>query len=672
MLAWAVALTHSGKHASYNSTGKAQDMATVLRPGTTVQEYKIIELAGDASQSNVYLAARDGLLSWLIQIEVPNWEPNVPFARVERFESNGGKWVALPVAGTTMVHLARWVDKLELPFIGWQWAKLARTIGYMHARDAVLQQTQPLALERLFFNGEGELILAQKERDETDEYTFPAPDRPDSLTPASDVYALGASLKALADTNLPRGVQNVLDRAVNPDASQRYRDATVFGQELTKVLPDPNREKVRLASPRRGRLVMVASLLLGLCALVCIGFVVFALFNPGVRAILTPVAEQEPLQVTILKWKTEEGCTAQVQVHVEKDGIALATNEVEQFFATTQQVAWRDIHVEAGQDGTESILTFPMGEFCGTGGALTVGATKDNRQGTSTVYYFPGDGDPPNPALVKQGARQVMLRRSSVRGRMYFGLSTLSGAPAKLAGAIKLKLLQNDKNVSEFNLHGVVAETDPLVAVLVIDTSKSMEGDALARAQQATVSFIDELNTNDRVCVYRFATIVGEVHSCSTNHPAANQSVNQLTAEGNTALYDVLAAVAKDRATITDRQAIILLSDGADNASKTTLEQALQQIIPTNVPVFTVGLNNADLSPTVLREIADRTGGEYLEAPTPEDLTKLYDTLHAKIEGQYQVDFDSIYPGVPSGTLELIISDDESEISIKKDYVVQP
>jgi hypothetical protein len=59
-----------------------------------------------------------------------------------------------------------------------------------------------------------------------------------------------------------------------------------------------------------------------------------------------------------------------------------------------------------------------------------------------------------------------------------------------------------------------------------------------------------------------------------------------------------------------------------------------------------------------------------LEAPTPDDLIELYDTLRASFDLQYQIDFDSLFPERKSGTLEIVVSDGTDELKIQRDYVV--
>lgn len=647
-------------------------MAAILKPGTSVQTYKIIELVGDGTQSNVYLAERESKFYWLIQIEDPNFEPKVETAHVELLNAEGGEWAAFGMGGTTMVQLASWVDRLELPYIGWRWAKLAREIGFGHANHVVLQATQPLALERLVFNTAGELYAAQAARDVADEHVFRAPDSRGDLGPASDVFALGASLQALAGDKLPRGVQNVLTRATNPEASKRYANATEFSEALAQVLPNPNREKI--VAPRKRSLwrwaAAVVFLVCGGLAL-CIGLLI-ALGLLITPTLPTQTATHEiPLLVTILDWQVQDACQAQVRVRAQDGQIVLTPNEGVQFSAATPQETISQVNPSPSETPGEYNLHFGMGNFCEKGGALTVNARTASKQGKSIVYYYPEAHAPENFVLYKVGGRQIRTN-AYPRLRFYFSLTDADDKPAELGGSLVARLSQDGNPVQEFSMTRVQAAIDPLVAVLVIDTSKSMAGEPLAQAKQAAVKFIEQLDPQDFVCVYRFATQVQQVQVCSADHATAMEAVNKLTASGNTALNDVLLRVSEAHARKSERQAIILLSDGADTASRASQDQALAEMARLNIPVYTIGLGGGDLEPQVLKEIANQTSGVYLEAPTPQDLVTLYDRLAETLAKQYQVEFISIFPERKSGTIELILSNGNSEIRIERKFLVQP
>lgn len=260
-------------------------MSVILAPGTLVYEFRTVELVGDGTLCNVYLAERDDTLFWLIQIESPDWHAAAPDARTEQFEIAGSKWAAIPVNGSSMVELGRWVDRLEVAFIGWRWAVLARGASYLHERDQTIQLPHGLSLDRLVFGEQGELLFDQSEARRAGEYAFPPPEAVGARTPASDVYSLAASLDAILGATRSKGIDQVLRRATDPDPAKRYKNAGEFGAALAQALPDPNR--VRAARPGRplrsyvrfGCWLLVACIVLGCIAL--IGGVVRTLRDPA-------------------------------------------------------------------------------------------------------------------------------------------------------------------------------------------------------------------------------------------------------------------------------------------------------------------------------------------------------------------------------------------------------
>lgn len=231
-------------------------MSKIHLPGTLVQDFRLVELAGDGTQSNVYLAVRDNAHYWLLQLEDKTFMPQVRSARVERFELESERisqsenfhieaerWIALPTTGTTIVNLASWVDRLELAFIGWRWALFARDVGLVNEGGRPVQHTNALSFERLTFSEQGELIFVQAQPEDQDEYVFTPPEGLANVSPAGDVYSLAASLKALLGKDVPFAIQAVLDKAMQQDPGKRFKTAALFGQELAEVLPDPNRVK---------------------------------------------------------------------------------------------------------------------------------------------------------------------------------------------------------------------------------------------------------------------------------------------------------------------------------------------------------------------------------------------------------------------------------------------
>ena len=105
----------------------------------------------------------------------------------------------------------------------------------------------------------------------------------------------------------------------------------------------------------------------------------------------------------------------------------------------------------------------------------------------------------------------------------------------------------------------------------------------------------------------------------------------------------------------------MLLSDGDDVGSATSLDSALQQLEEQNIRVYTVGIESPAFIPDDLEKIADETGGEYASAASPDELTAVYEELGFRLGNEYLVSYRS--PASP---------DQKVDVSIAVDGVAEP
>jgi tight adherence protein B len=86
---------------------------------------------------------------------------------------------------------------------------------------------------------------------------------------------------------------------------------------------------------------------------------------------------------------------------------------------------------------------------------------------------------------------------------------------------------------------------------------------------------------------------------------------------------------------------IVLLSDGADLGSHATAAEVLKRARAQHVRIFTVGLRSPDFDPAPLQELAERSGGRYVEAPTAARLDAIYAALGKQLSSEYLVRYRS-------------------------------
>ncbi|MDP9245831.1 MAG: VWA domain-containing protein, partial [Chloroflexota bacterium] len=198
----------------------------------------------------------------------------------------------------------------------------------------------------------------------------------------------------------------------------------------------------------------------------------------------------------------------------------------------------------------------------------------------------------------------------------------------------------------------------PIALALVLDTSGSMAGKPFADAKVAMKSLAQSLGPKDQAAVVTFNTAVSVPQQLTADKAALAAAIDRAAAGGDTAIFDALNAAADLVAPVpaSSRRAIVLLTDGIDNSSRTTLAAATAKVTALRAPVYVIGLG-ADLDRPVLQALADgSTGGAAYVAPTSAQLAGIYAGLSEQLATEYVVSYRSDIPAVAAGaTLEVTL-----------------
>jgi VWFA-related protein len=160
-------------------------------------------------------------------------------------------------------------------------------------------------------------------------------------------------------------------------------------------------------------------------------------------------------------------------------------------------------------------------------------------------------------------------------------------------------------------------EDTPVSIGLVIDSSGSMRP-KLPDVVAATMTLARLSNPHDELFMVPFNDTVldrvGRQAALASNLPALESELRSLVPEGRTALYDALTTgLERVEQGTRPRKALIVMSDGGDNASRAKLDAVLARARRSSVVIFTVGLfedDDLDRNPGVLQTLARSTGGE--------------------------------------------------------------
>jgi Ca-activated chloride channel homolog len=186
----------------------------------------------------------------------------------------------------------------------------------------------------------------------------------------------------------------------------------------------------------------------------------------------------------------------------------------------------------------------------------------------------------------------------------------------------------------------------PLRLALIVDTSGSVH-DRFSFEKHAAAKFIQKMlsNASDLAFIVGFSSEARVTQDFSSDPAELGQGIEKLTNGGGTALFDAVSFACWKLAAYPDRERVarvlVILSDGEDNSSHSSLKQSLQVAERNGVTIYTVSTREDRGDKTdadkVLELMAERSGGEALFPGDMLTLGKSFDKLHDVIRSRYFV-----------------------------------
>jgi len=189
-------------------------------------------------------------------------------------------------------------------------------------------------------------------------------------------------------------------------------------------------------------------------------------------------------------------------------------------------------------------------------------------------------------------------------------------------------------------------EDSPATVGLVIDNSGSM-GNKRSDVVTAALAFVNASHPDDEIFVVDFnqqAWLALPESIAFTGDPTELRKALLATrVEGTTALYDALyLALDHLKGGTLQRKALVLISDGADNASTTNLDTVQHMAEQSSATIYCVGIYDPydkDRNPGVLKKLAKLTGGEAFFPHQASDLRDIWPKIAGSIRGQYTIGY---------------------------------
>jgi VWFA-related protein len=223
----------------------------------------------------------------------------------------------------------------------------------------------------------------------------------------------------------------------------------------------------------------------------------------------------------------------------------------------------------------------------------------------------------------------------------------------KDTGAFVTNLTRDDfaiyEDESRQEIRNFARETNlPLTIALLIDTSQSVAPKLKFEQDAATSFFHSVLRDKDRAALVEFDSGVTLVQDFTSDPNKMAKQIKTLRAAGGTSLYDAIYLTC-DEKLIREmgRKAIVILSDGEDQSSTRTLEQALEMALKAEATIYSISVNRGGFfgvgdtknGDRIMKELSEQTGGRSFFPFKVEDLDEAFRRINQELRSQYNIGY---------------------------------
>jgi Ca-activated chloride channel homolog len=284
---------------------------------------------------------------------------------------------------------------------------------------------------------------------------------------------------------------------------------------------------------------------------------------------------------------------------------------------------------------------------------------------------------PQNPNSSDSDDSITTLKATVNEVRVVFTVTDRHGRYIKDLKSDAFKVIDDQKPAE---LRSFRSETDlPLQVGLLVDASNSVR-DRFKFEQDAAIEFLNSIIRHgyDKAFVVGFDATPEVTQDFTDSTERLSAGVRMLRAGGGTAMYDALYFACRDKLMKQEqtgpvRRAIILLSDGEDNLSHVTREEAIEMAARAEVIVYTISTNISGMKgggDKVLERIADATGGRAFFPFQMREMSDAFISIQEELRSQYAVAYKPAN-FVADGryrTIQILAQDKGLKVRTRKGY----
>ena len=186
-------------------------------------------------------------------------------------------------------------------------------------------------------------------------------------------------------------------------------------------------------------------------------------------------------------------------------------------------------------------------------------------------------------------------------------------------------------------------EDQPVSLGLVIDNSRSMQR-GKERMDAGALSFVQHSNPRDETFVLHFDDRLALGQDFTDNVSDLEDAVRGKQPYGQTALYDaILSSLERMRGAKFDKKALLLITDGADNVSTHSFDEALEGVKQSLVSIYSIGVldqsSRSREAAQELRQLVSVSGGRAYFPETVDEVVEIAGRIARDLRRQYTLGY---------------------------------
>jgi Ca-activated chloride channel homolog len=242
-----------------------------------------------------------------------------------------------------------------------------------------------------------------------------------------------------------------------------------------------------------------------------------------------------------------------------------------------------------------------------------------------------------------------------------------------------------DNNMPPRQVTNFESETDlPLRVGLLIDASNSIK-DRFKFEQEASIEFLRQIirPRTDQAFILAFDEVTDLTQDFTSDMGQLTRGINVIRPGGGTALWDAVFTSCRDKlmkergegSTGTVRKAIIIVSDGDDNQSRMTRQEAYDMAQRSGVIIYAISTNLSNIYDNGdhnLKMLAEATGGRAFFPSKLHDLSAAFKSIQEELRSQYSVSYkpDQFDGNGKYRPIQIVADNKKLHVRAKKGYFV--